>query len=193
MRRSYTVNEVSTLLGLTAQHISRLAETMFGGRRDLFSFQEVVQMRTYASHAGNRARPQTADATFEAGCALEEEDPGKAIDHYLETVAANPRHADAHINLGRLLHVRGRLREAEAHYTAALVVRPDDATALFNLAVVLDDEGRIDEAMARYQETLAKEPDCVDAYFNLARLYEKKGEKLMAIRHLKSYRQLQRA
>ena len=34
------------------------------------------------------------------------------------------------------------------------------------------------------------DPHCIDAYFNLSRLYEKKGEKLAAIRHLKDYRRL---
>jgi tetratricopeptide (TPR) repeat protein len=139
-----------------------------------------------------RARPPTRDASqlFESAVALEERDPLAAIDAYVETVAADPRHADAHINLGRLLHQHGRLREAEAHYVAALVARPTDTTASFNLAVVLEDLGKLDEAIVRYRETIELDPSLSDAYFNLARLYEKKGEKVSAIRHLKDYRRL---
>lgn len=139
-----------------------------------------------------RAAPTRRDAhqLFSAAVALEESDPSGAVAAYVEAVAADPRHADAHINLGRLLHAQGRLREAEAHYVAALVARPTDVTASFNLAVVLEDLGKIDDAMARYRETLELDPNLVDAYFNLARLYEKKGEKVAAIRHLKDYRRL---
>lgn len=131
-----------------------------------------------------------AEGLFQQAVALEEQSPAEAVDRYTEALAHNPRHADAHVNLGRLLHTRGRLREAEAHYVASLVVRPDDATATFNLAVVLEDLGRVDEAIARYTEALRLDPGCVDAYFNLSRLYEKKGEKVAALRHLKDYRRL---
>lgn len=191
MRRSYTLSEVAALLGLSAEHILSLSQTLLGGPRDLFTFHEVVLMRTNASRRPAREHPApSAEASFEQGCSLEENDPKGAIDRYLEAVAANPKHADAHVNLGRLLHTRGRLREAEAHYVAALVSRPNDATATFNLAVVLEDLGKHDDAIARYQEALKLDPQCIDSYFNIARLYEKKGEKLAAIRHLKDYRRL---
>ncbi len=131
-----------------------------------------------------------AEGLFQQGVALEEQDPAEAVDRYTEALAQNPRHADAHVNLGRLLHTRGRLREAEAHYVAALVARPNDGTATFNLAVVLEDLGRVDEAIAHYTEALRLDSGCVDAYFNLSRLYEKKGEKVAALRHLKDYRRL---
>ncbi len=191
MRRSYSLTEVAALLGLSTEHIQALSLTLLGGPRDLFTFQEVVLMRTNASRRPARELPApSAEASYEQACSLEDQNPSEAIDRYLEAVAANPRHADAHVNLGRLLHTGGRLREAEAHYVAALVARPNDATATFNLAVVLEDLGKHDEAITRYQEAIALDPGCVDAYFNIARLYEKKGEKLAAIRHLKDYRRL---
>lgn len=134
-----------------------------------------------------------AEGLFQQAVALEEHSPVDAVDRYTEALAQNPRHADAHVNLGRLLHTRGRLREAEAHYVASLVVRPEDCTATFNLAVVLEDLGRVDEAITRYTEALRLDASCVDAYFNLSRLYEKKGEKVAALRHLKDYRRLLRS
>ena len=142
------------------------------------------------------ARPDAtldAEGLFAQAVALEEQYPAEAVERYTEALAHNPRHADAHVNLGRLLHTRGRLREAEAHYVAALVARPNDCTATFNLAVVLDDLGRVDEAISRYTEALRLDAACVDAYFNLSRLYEKKGEKVAALRHLKDYRRLLRS
>lgn len=134
-----------------------------------------------------------AEQLFDHAVQLEKESPLEAIDAYGEAVAANPYHADAHVNLGRLLHAHGRLREAEAHYVAALVSCPTDATATFNLAVVLEDLGKPDDAMNRYREALELDPECVDAYFNLSRLYEKKGEMMSAIRHLKDYRRLSKS
>jgi tetratricopeptide (TPR) repeat protein len=134
-----------------------------------------------------------AEALFQQAAALEEHQPAEAVERYTEALAQNPRHADAHVNLGRLLHTRGRLLEAEAHYVAALISRPNDGTATFNLAVVLEDLGRVDEAIARYTEALRLDSSCVDAYFNLSRLYEKKGEKVAALRHLKDYRRLLRS
>ncbi len=135
----------------------------------------------------------SAENLFKLARGLEEHSPDDAIERYTEALAQNPGHADAHVNLGRLLHTCGRLREAEAHYLASLVVRPDDCTATFNLAVVLQDLGRVDEAIGSYTEALRLDPACVDACFNLSRLYEKKGEKVAALRHLNDYRRLLRS
>jgi tetratricopeptide (TPR) repeat protein len=131
-----------------------------------------------------------AERYFSTGVQLEESEPEAALAAYGDALAADPLHADAHVNRGRLLHQRGALTEAEAHYVAALVSRPDDLTARFNLAVVLDDLGRVDVAIVAYRAALERDPACVDAYFNLARLYERKGEKVAAFRHLKDYRRL---
>ncbi len=145
---------------------------------------QVIRLHTWRAERGD------ADRLFARAVAEERDGTAAAAETYAEAVAVNPHHADAHVNLGRLLHQRGRLSEAEAHYVAALVARPDDATATYNLAVVLDDQGRLDDAIAAYRQTLDLDPACIDAYFNLSRLYEKKGEKLAAIRHLKDYRRL---
>lgn len=157
------------------------------------SGQQLLDLGQGANRGSAWLRPvarRDAQALFSAAATLEETDPEAALDAYAEAVAADPHHADAHVNLGRLLHSRGRLREAEAHYVAALVSRPTDTTATFNLAVVLEDLGRLDDAIARYREVLELDPQLTDAYFNLARLYEKKGEKVAALRHLKDYRRL---
>jgi tetratricopeptide (TPR) repeat protein len=135
-------------------------------------------------------RGYDADALFSRGVELEAGDVREALAVYGEAIAVDPRHVDAHVNRGRLLHQLGQIREAETHYASALAARPTDCTALFNLAVVLEDQGRIDDAIERYLEALNLDGACIDAHFNLARLYEKKGEKMSAIRHLKDYRRL---
>ncbi len=127
---------------------------------------------------------------FEIGCDLEMTCPDEARDAYRQALEANPESANAHVNLGRLLHESGDVRAAEQHYREALAVRRTDLTALFNLGVALEDLGRLKEARAAYRETLLADPDHADAHFNLAGVLERMGRKPDALKHLKAYRQL---
>lgn len=133
--------------------------------------------------------PRAADQSYEAGCALEESQPTRAAEAYWSALQENPAHAEARINLGRLLHEAGRLGDAEKMYRHVLARGPHPL-ASFNLGVVLEDSGRTEEAIAAYQATVAADPGCEDAYFNLARIFERRGERAAALRALKTYRKL---
>jgi Flp pilus assembly protein TadD len=130
------------------------------------------------------------DVRFQQALALEEVDPSSAATLYADILRQCPRHADAHVNLGRLQHAAGRLSAAEAHYRAALGLEPGDGVAAFNLAVALDDQGRSADALSAYHQALATDPRLADAHYNLARLHESRGERVLALRHLKEYRHL---
>jgi len=130
------------------------------------------------------------DVRFQQALALEEVDPQSAATLYADVLRLCPAHPDAHVNLGRLQHAAGRLAAAEAHYRAALAAQPGDAVAAFNLAVALDDQGRGADALATYHQALAADPSLADAHYNLARLHEGRGERVLALRHLKEYRRL---
>jgi tetratricopeptide (TPR) repeat protein len=134
-----------------------------------------------------------ADGWYELGCDLELADLEAAQAAYERAIDLNPSHADAHVNLGRLLHERRAPAAAEKHYRAALRVDPDHETAAFNLGVALEDLGRVREAIEMYQEALRVDPDNSDAHYNLAGLLEKRGDKAHALRHLKEYARLKRA
>ena len=136
---------------------------------------------------------ESAVAWYERGCALEETDTASASDAYRRTIELDPTLADAHVNLGRLVHESGDTVEAEAHYRRALEIRPDDATAAFNLGVALEDLGRDAEAIDVYEKAVALDPTHADAYFNLAGACERAGRAAAAIRHLKAYRALTRS
>jgi tetratricopeptide (TPR) repeat protein len=136
--------------------------------------------------------PLTLDELYELGCELEETDPAHAEASYAEVLARSPRHADANINLGRLLHERGDLEGAEAHYHAALAQRPEDPTATFNLGVALEDQGRLAEALQVYERAIRLNASNADAHYNAARLYEKTGDYGASLRHLRAYRDLTR-
>jgi tetratricopeptide (TPR) repeat protein len=110
---------------------------------------------------------------------------------YRHALALDPAHADAHLNLGRLVHERGAFPEAEEHYRAAATSAPESAPARYNLGVVLEDQGRTTEAIDAYREALALDDTLAAAHFNLARLCEARGEDAEALRHLLAYRRLQ--
>jgi tetratricopeptide (TPR) repeat protein len=129
---------------------------------------------------------------FELACELELTDVGEAIEAYRRVIAAEPDHADAHVNLGRLLHERRAPVAAEKHYQAALRADPDHDTAAFNLGVAFEDLGRLREAIEAYELALRINPENADAHYNLAGILEKRGEKAGALQHLNAYRRLTR-
>jgi tetratricopeptide (TPR) repeat protein len=140
-----------------------------------------------AATPGTATPGDRAEADFEKALALEETDPKAARAAYEACLAADASHLEARLNLGRLLHLDGRLREAEKVYRAA-----DSAEPLlsFNLAVLLEDLDRESEAVSAYRHALALDPGFADAHFNLARLLERGGEQKDALRHLLAYRRL---
>jgi len=127
---------------------------------------------------------------YELGLELEAVEPGEARDAYRRALELDAHHADAHVNLGRLLHEQGLVEEAERHYRLALRERPEHATAAFNLRIALEDLDRPTDAIEAYRAALAVEPRLADAHYNVARLYERLGKKAAALRHLSSYERL---
>ena len=134
--------------------------------------------------------PEGADDWFERGVALESADPEGAIDAYERAVAADPALLKARINLGCLLHEKGRLEKAEAVYRDALRAHGDDPVLLFDIGVLLDDRGRRLEAAEAYRAALRRDPAFADCHFNLALLCERLGRPKDAIQHLAAYRRL---
>src|SRR5438034_3789105 len=131
-----------------------------------------------------------AEDWYELGLELEAVEPGEARDAYRRALELDAHHADAHVNLGRLLHEQGLVEEAERHYRLALRERPEHATAAFNLGIALEDLNRPTDAIEAYRAALAVEPRLADAHYNVARLYERLGKKAAALRHLSSYERL---
>jgi tetratricopeptide (TPR) repeat protein len=134
--------------------------------------------------------PDGAEDWYDRGSELEEVSSEEAMAAYRQALEIDPGLADAHVNLGRLLHERGEAAEAERHYRLALAVRPEDATAVFNLGVALQDLDRLAEAAEAYEKALEIDRSLADAHYNLAGLYERLGQPEAAFRHLRTYRTL---
>jgi tetratricopeptide (TPR) repeat protein len=130
------------------------------------------------------------DDLFDQAVDAEERNPVAAIEFYRLALAANPKHADAYTNLGRLLHARQQFDESEAVYRMGLTHCGRDPTLLFNLAIVLEDAKRPADAADMYRAALVEAPDLREAHYNLALLCEAAGQKQEAIRHLSAYRKL---
>ena len=137
--------------------------------------------------------PAEPDDWFERGVELESANANAARIAYEKAIAANPRHIDARINLGRLLHDAGRLPQAERVYRDAVRVNASDPLLHYNLAVLLQDMGNLRESMRAYETALRLDPELADGHYNLAMLYETIGRSTDAIRHMARYRKLLRS
>jgi tetratricopeptide (TPR) repeat protein len=129
----------------------------------------------------------TADRHYARALDLEDSNPQAAQKAYELCLKGDPDHLEARINLGRLLHLAGHLKEAERVYRVGAKADPFIA---FNLAVVLEDLKREPDAILAYREALALDPQFADAHFNLARLYERARDPKASLRHLLAYRRM---
>lgn len=127
---------------------------------------------------------------FGQGLELENSDVVAARAAYERAVDEDPQNLAAWVNLGRLLHEHGKLKDAESVYRRALAACGPDALVFYNLGVLLEDLRRPAAALEAYQSALAEDPGLADCHYNLARLYESFGQPQHAIRHLGQYRRL---
>ena len=132
-----------------------------------------------------------ADEWLELGEELETHAPAQARRAYEKVLELDPQHASALGNLGRLLHDEGELEAAVVHYRRALEASGgDDAVVAFNLGLALEDLERDRAAADAYNAALTIDPGLADAHRNLSQVYERLGDRVSALRHLKSYRAL---
>lgn len=154
---------------------------------DLAARVEPLAQRA-VEESGERA---SVEEWLELGLQLEVQAPAQAKQAYARVLELQPDHAEALVNLGRLLQEEGEVEEAASLYARALEASGgDQPTAAFNLGVALEDLGRRDQAAGAYRRAIEADPAFADAHYNLSRILEREGDKLSALRHLKSYRAL---
>jgi tetratricopeptide (TPR) repeat protein len=140
-----------------------------------------------------RLRERCADDTapdrfdwYELGLELEGEDPIRAAVAYLVALELDPHFVDAHVHLARLKHREGRRDDAHLHYQRALADDPENQQALFGIGSLFHEAGDLEAAIDCYTRADA----VADAHYQLSRIYEIRGDRLTARRHLQRHRQL---
>jgi len=88
-------------------------------------------------------------------------------------------------NLGKVLLVRGRTREAETLFRRALEKKPNYGVAHLNLAMVLRDQGRMEEARTECLKAVEFRPGDPDAQNNLGVVLWRLGDTLTALEYLR--------
>jgi tetratricopeptide (TPR) repeat protein len=178
----------------TSELVERAADMPASGRRRNATRADLAVVADAGSVADEAApaaeRRLSAEEWYELGCELETSDPARARDAYEHALALDPLMADAHVNLGRVLHVAGERGRAEPHYRQAVKLDPDDPTPHFNLGVLFEEVGRKEEAVLAYRQAIVRDPDFADAHCNLGLLLESLGRRQEAFRHLMTARQL---
>ena len=144
----------------------------------------------FAATAHPARIPANAEQWYQRGVDLEPDDPDAAIAAYERALAADPGLLKARLNLGCLLHERGRLERAEKVYREAMPVDGTDPVLLYDLGILLEDMGRKKEAMQAYKASLREDPGFADCHYNLALVCEALGQRKDAIQHLAAYRRL---
>ncbi len=84
----------------------------------------------------------------------------RAFDCFTTSLKHDPRHSEAHYNLGNLYFEVNDFRLAQVHYEIAGEVDPSFANVYFNLALVQainNDPGAAISALGKYQEMVSEE------------------------------------
>ena len=157
----------------------------------LFNFDAHSVMRAVNLPAPKRVKPKlTAEYWFNLGAELEATSTEEAQRAYLSALGLDPKMSSAHLNLGKIYHHAGMLKEGETHYRAAAEHAPRDAAAYFNLGVLLEDMKRPGEAARFYRDAIERDPAFADAHYNLGLLLESQGKRKEAFAYLRNARKL---
>ena len=136
------------------------------------------------------AHERTATEWYVFADEIESSDPLAAEDAYRRSIQIDDTFADAHLNLGRLLHSAGNVREALDEYRVARMIDGEDAVTHYNIGVASQDLGDSADAVEAYERAIELAPRFADPRYNLSTLYEELGDTALAVQHLHAYRNL---
>jgi len=94
---------------------------------------------------------------------------GEAIAAFRRAIELDPKDADSHCNLGKILcDAEGDYDAAVQCQRTAIELDPEYYRAHFNLGTALEHQGKLDEALAAYRKSIGIEPKFALGYFNVA-------------------------
>jgi tetratricopeptide (TPR) repeat protein len=140
-----------------------------------FTDKDFNEARHYALKLTEVA-PQDYRSWYNLGFANQKLDLWEdAAQAYREALRVDPKAAQAHTNLGTLLHDKGDYAGAKASYEEALTLRPAP-DRLWNLALVCEQLGEPEEAELAYEQMVEIRKDWAEAWFRLATIRFDRGD-----------------
>lgn len=82
----------------------------------------------------------------------------KAIDYLTKCLQMNPRHFEAHYNLGNVYSDLGNLELAKVHYELSTEIEPDYPNGFYNLGLVLISQKKYNEAIKQINKFVELAP-----------------------------------
>ena len=131
--------------------------------RTLFEHARAVTEHNYVAEIGLALLAERANELTEAEA------------HYRAALAAHPRAARAHNNLGVLLDRKGRAQEARTHLDAALAIEPRAPETWNNLGIWHARQGAAQAALEAFSRAVEERPDYGEAHRNRGGLLEQLG------------------
>jgi tetratricopeptide (TPR) repeat protein len=165
-----------------------------GKQLEPISGQFVLNFETRKLGSKIRVMPQRSAEDWFAMALEYDGDPAtrsQAMGAYQRTIAMDPEHVEALINLGMLAYDAGQLAEAAQSFRRAVELQPENGIAQFNLGSVLEELGQFEQARQHLRLAVRHEPHHADARYNLAFVCEKLGALVEAREHWTVYVKLE--
>jgi tetratricopeptide (TPR) repeat protein len=165
-----------------------------GKQLEPISGQFVLNFETRELGSKIRVMPQRSAEDWFAMALEYDGDPAtrsQAMGAYQRTIAMDPEHVEALINLGMLAYDAGQLAEAAQSFRRAVELQPENGIAQFNLGSVLEELGQFEQARQHLRLAVRHEPHHADARYNLAFVCEKLGALVEAREHWTVYVKLE--
>lgn len=102
----------------------------------------------------NEERVTKADGYYREGVANLPSDQQAALVSFQKAILENPKHRDAHYNIGHIYSLREKYPQAEAEFREVLRIDPTYSEACTYLGNVLAEQDRWNEAIENYRRAL---------------------------------------
>ena len=114
-----------------------------------------------ACSGGSKVKKQDKVASAEehfqlAFNAAERGNLGEAVSEYKQVLKLDPKHVQAHLNLGIVYGRQGKWKDEISEYKRAISIDPKFSPAYFALGVAYAEKGDLKEAIVQYQKALSE-------------------------------------